>query len=104
MPDTQIKIIVLADCLSTTGLIIYSDQIRSDKFWSRASQTCQQSIFSFFSFHITSILTLTKCRMTLSSSTNPTSCCTIPTGKGEISLYLHGFGEVGVDTVLAWWH
>jgi hypothetical protein len=60
--------------------------------------------FPFLPFPRHPISTPTKCKMTLSSSINPASGCTIPTGEGEISSYLHGFGEVGVDTVLAWWH
>jgi len=42
--------------------------------------------------------------MTLFSSINPTSGCTIPIGEGGVSSYLHGTGEVGMDVVLAWWH
>jgi len=41
--------------------------------------------------------------MTLSSSINATSGCTIPTGEGGVSSYLHGTGEVDVDAALAWW-
>ncbi|KAF8236930.1 hypothetical protein L208DRAFT_1250017 [Tricholoma matsutake] len=42
--------------------------------------------------------------MTLSSSINPASGCTIPTGKDEVSLYLHGSEELDVNAALAWWH
>ncbi|KAF8220969.1 hypothetical protein L208DRAFT_1330794 [Tricholoma matsutake] len=42
--------------------------------------------------------------MTLSSSINPASGCTIPTGKDEVSLYLHGSEELDLNAALAWWH
>ncbi|KAF8222573.1 hypothetical protein L208DRAFT_1321749 [Tricholoma matsutake] len=42
--------------------------------------------------------------MTLSSTFNPASGRTIPTGKDDVSLYLHGSEELDVNAVLAWWH
>jgi hypothetical protein len=59
--------------------------------------------YSFFLFLITSS-SPTKCRMTLSSTINPGSGCTIPTVKDELSLYLDGSEELDVNAVLAWWH
>jgi hypothetical protein len=58
--------------------------------------------YSFFRFLIASS-SPTKCRMTLSSTFNPASGRTIPTGKDEVSLYLHGSEELDVNAALAWW-